>query len=221
MMKTIPNPEFIKTYAELFVESRIMEKIIPREVTQADELESFNPYLIRDTVTEKLVPEGTSPYVGSDLTGINRGVTDLVYDLLDRGGKRWRPVMGMMFAEAYGRDLISSIKDQVKNGDPVEKNPNQDILWALALTEIMHNASLMVDDLEDKSLMRRGDKCIHLKYGEDYTCNTGTLMYLAPIVKLRDFIEDDKTQLNIMNICQEEMFNLHFGQNWDIHWHNS
>jgi len=23
-----------------------------------------------------------------------------------------------------------------------------------------------------------------------------------------------------MNICQEEMFNLHFGQNWDIHWHN-
>ena len=72
MMKTIPNPEFIKTYAELFVESRIMEKIIPRDITKADELESFNPYLIRDTVTEKLVPEGTSPYVGSDLTGVNR-----------------------------------------------------------------------------------------------------------------------------------------------------
>ena len=116
--------------------------------------------------------------------------------------------MGMMFAECYGRDLIKSIEDQIKNGDPVDKNPNQDILWALALTEIMHNASLMIDDLEDKSLMRRGDQCIHLKYGDDYTCNTGTLMYLAPIVKLRDFIEDDKTQLNIMNICQEEMFNL-------------
>lgn len=72
MMKTIPNPEFIKTYADLFVESRIMEKIIPRDVTQADELENFNPYLIRDTVTSKLVPEGTSPYVGSDLSGINR-----------------------------------------------------------------------------------------------------------------------------------------------------
>lgn len=36
-------------------------------------------------MTAKLVPEGTSPYVGSDLVGINRGVTDLVYDLLDRG----------------------------------------------------------------------------------------------------------------------------------------
>lgn len=210
-MKTVPNPEFIKTYAELFVQSRIMEKIIPRDITTPAGLEQFNPYLIRDTVTEKLVPEGTSPYVGSDLTGVNRGVTDLVYDLLDRGGKRWRPVMGIMFAECYGRNIIESIETQIKNGDPVEKNPNQDILWALALTEIMHNASLMVDDLEDKSLMRRGDKCIHLKYGDDYTCNTGTLMYLAPIVKLRDFIEDDKLQLDIMNICQEEMFNLHFG----------
>lgn len=210
-MKTVPNPEFIKTYAELFVQSRIMEKIIPRDITTPAGLEQFNPYLIRDTVTEKLVPEGTSPYVGSDLTGVNRGVTDLVYDLLDRGGKRWRPVMGIMFAECYGRNIIESIETQMKNGDPVEKNPNQDILWALALTEIMHNASLMVDDLEDKSLMRRGDKCIHLKYGDDYTCNTGTLMYLAPIVKLRDFIEDDKLQLDIMNICQEEMFNLHFG----------
>lgn len=127
----------------------------------------------------------------------------------------------MIFAECYGRNIQDSIREQTKNGDPVEKNPNQDILWACSLTEIMHNGSLMVDDLEDKSLMRRGDKCIHLKYGEDYACNTGTLMYLAPIVKLRDFIEDEKTQLDIMNICQEEMFNLHFGQNWDIHWHNA
>lgn len=74
-MKTVPNPKFIKSYAELFVQSRIMEKIIPRDVTQPEGLEAFNPYLIRDTVTEKLVPEGTSPYVGSDLTGVNRGVT--------------------------------------------------------------------------------------------------------------------------------------------------
>lgn len=49
-----------------------MERIIPREVSKPDELEFFNPYLIRDTVTEKLVPEGVSPYVGSDLTGVNR-----------------------------------------------------------------------------------------------------------------------------------------------------
>lgn len=104
-LTNIPNPQFIKTYAELFVESRILEKIIPREVKKASDLEFFNPYLINDTVTAKLVPEGVSPYEGSDLTGVNRGVTDLVYDLLDRGGKRWRPVLGMIFAECYGRNI--------------------------------------------------------------------------------------------------------------------
>lgn len=77
----VPNPQFIKQYAELFVESRILERIIPRDVSKPDELEFFNPYLIRDTVTEKLVPEGVSPYVGSDLTGVNR-VSQIIYAFL-------------------------------------------------------------------------------------------------------------------------------------------
>ena len=54
------------------MESRILERIIPRSVEEPDELEFFNPYLIRDDVTSKLVPEGVSPYEGSDLTGVNR-----------------------------------------------------------------------------------------------------------------------------------------------------
>ena len=68
----VPNPKFIAQYADLFVESRILERIIPRELNTANDLEFFNPYLIRDSVTESLVPEGVSPYEGSDLTGVNR-----------------------------------------------------------------------------------------------------------------------------------------------------
>jgi geranylgeranyl pyrophosphate synthase len=55
----------------------------------------------------------------------------------------------MMFAECFGRDTSESIK----KGD---FEHNNDILYACALTEIIHNGSLMADDLEDKSLMRRG-----------------------------------------------------------------
>ena len=51
----------------------------------------------------------------------------------------------------------------------------------------------MIDDLEDKSLLRRGEKCIHLKYGDDYAVNTGTLMYYAPIVKLSQYVDDQQT----------------------------
>jgi geranylgeranyl pyrophosphate synthase len=69
--------------------------------------------------------------------------------LLDRGGKRWRPVMGMVFAECYGRNISESIQ----NGD---LSANLDVMYVCGLTEIVHNGSLMVDDLEDKSLKRRG-----------------------------------------------------------------
>lgn len=113
----------------------------------------------------------------------------LAYDLLDSGGKRWRPVLGMMFADCFGRDFKQSVKD----GDVIEKNG--DILYACALTEIIHNGSLMADDLEDKSLMRRGKPCTYLAYGEDYAVNSSTLMYIAPIIKLDTYIKDkDKKQ---------------------------
>ena len=34
---------------------------------------------------------------------------DLIYDLLDRGGKRWRPVLGMIYAECLGRNVADAI----------------------------------------------------------------------------------------------------------------
>ena len=42
--------------------------------------------------------------------------------------------------------------------EAIENNSNEfdAILFACGLTEFVHNGSLMVDDVEDKSLMRRG-----------------------------------------------------------------
>jgi geranylgeranyl pyrophosphate synthase len=55
----------------------------------------------------------------------------------------------------------------------------------------------MIDDVEDKSLMRRGKPCTYLKYGEDYAINTGTLMYCVPIMKIDEFVTDDKLKLKM------------------------
>ena len=66
----------------------------------------------------------------------------------------------MMFAEALGRKL-----------DNIEEN--RDIYYTCGLTEIVHNASLVIDDIEDGSKMRRGDLCVHLKHGLDVAVNAG------------------------------------------------
>ena len=127
--------------------------------------------------------------MASDLTAVNKGVFDLVYDLVDRGGKRWRPILGMAFAECFGRDVSGSIRRAVEQGREPEEH--MDLLYACGMTELVHNGSLIVDDLEDSSLMRRGDKCVHLKFGVDFAVNTGTLKYYAPISQLARYVPDE------------------------------
>ena len=128
----------LKKYNELFVESGILERIIPRKVSTPEELKEWNKYVLRSD----------KEYEDTDIDAINDGLLELIYDLLDRGGKRWRPVLGMIYAECLGRNVADAIK--------MGSNEHDDILFACGLTEFVHNGSLMIDDVEDKSLMRRG-----------------------------------------------------------------
>lgn len=154
-----------------------------------------------------------SDYQRAELTAINDGLAVPIYDLLDRGGKKWRPVLGMVFAECFGRDVAASIE----RGNT---DKHRDVLYVCGLTEIVHNGSLMADDLEDKSLMRRGQPCTYLKYGDDYAVNGSSFMYFAPMAGIDKFISDPTLQLGLTRVFLREMLNLHYGQNWDLHWHN-
>ncbi len=88
----------------------------------------------------------------------------------------------MTIAECFDRNISGSIQKAAEQQREISEN--LDVLYVCGMCEIIHNGSLICDDLEDSSLMRRGDKCIHLKYGIDYAVNTGTLMYFAPIGKI-------------------------------------
>lgn len=83
--------------------------------------------------------------------------------------------MGLIFAEAFGRDI--------KNFES-----NKDVYFACGLTELIHNGSLMIDDVQDSSQSRRGDKCTHLKYGLDVAVNAGNILYYAPLLKLDKYV---------------------------------
>ena len=41
-------PDFMKTYSQLFVDSKMMENLLPRKITTAEQLKKFNPYLLDD-----------------------------------------------------------------------------------------------------------------------------------------------------------------------------
>ena len=52
------------------------------------------------------------------------------------------------------------------------------------LIEHLHCASLIIDDIEDDSVQRRGKPCAHTVFGVDSAINAANLMYFLPVQKL-------------------------------------
>lgn len=102
-----------------------------------------------------------------------------------------------MFAEAFGRSLE-------------DFETNKDVYFACGLTEIVHNGSLIIDDIEDGSKMRRGDLCTHKKFGVDVAVNAGNFMMVSPMTKVSRFVAE-RHELALHRIFSEELQNLHLG----------
>jgi geranylgeranyl pyrophosphate synthase len=101
--------------------------------------------------------------------------------------------------------------EEYTNSNYVIPPKDLELIYACGLVEIVHNGSLMCDDIEDKSIKRRGDFCTYIKFGEDVAVNAGTLMYYSPLMKLNHFVECPQTRSAIQQVYSEEMNNIHFG----------
>ncbi|MBI4181738.1 MAG: polyprenyl synthetase family protein [Candidatus Aenigmarchaeota archaeon] len=135
-----------------------------------------------------------------DLEAVNRGMADPIWDFLDRGGKRWRPALFLLVAEALGGDM-----DAVKD--------------ACIIPELAHEGSIVVDDIEDLGEMRRGKPALHKLFGEDIAINAGNFLYFLPLVALPRLRVERDLLLQAYGVYAEEMVNIHFGQGTDIFWH--
>ena len=83
---------------------------------------------------------------------------------------------------------------------------------------IIHNASLLVDDVQDESLIRRGKECAHLIYGNGLTINSGYLSIFSLLKEntISCFIKNHDLEIN--NLLVDALHNLHVGQGLDIYW---
>jgi geranylgeranyl pyrophosphate synthase len=194
--KQINFPKSLLKYKELLEQaSPLTEELFPRKVKDSKELSN---YLLKDKLSPNLTITGKIP-----IDSINSGTFTPVWDLLDRGGKQWRPMLGLIIADFF-KFNISDI------------NKSKLLYRTLTLTELIHNASLIIDDVEDKSDQRRNQPCVHLKFGEDIAINAGISLLYFPIYKIIKEIDDTILRLNLAEAYFEEMVAIHLGQGWDI-----
>lgn len=80
----------------------------------------------------------------------------------------------------------------------------------------LHNASLLVDDIEDGSQLRRGKPVAHAIFGVPYTLNAANYAYFVALEECHRLGSPEA-----LSVFVEELLNLHRGQGQDIVWRDT
>jgi len=81
------------------------------------------------------------------------------------GGKRVRPTLTVLVCEAAGGDVWESVDGANGGQQTVLATDGEDALDYAVGVELVHNASLVVDDIIDQSEVRRGSPSAWAEYG--------------------------------------------------------
>jgi len=131
---------------------------------------------------------------------MRRYLYSMLSDYTANAGKRHRPLICVLAAEAVG-------------GDPK-------LAWSSAAAiEHFHTAALIHDDIMDSSLTRRGEPCLHVTEGDALAINAGDL---ALSLVTGTVIEDDnlspECRLRVLKELVEMTTRTIEGQALDIGW---
>ena len=157
---------------------------------------------IEDVLQKNLPP---SPY-GTPWKTLSFGTTDKAVsarhieflaepcrDLIESGGKRWRPLFMILCAEAAC--------DRRQHKAAFIKRAYE----AVPLVEFVHTASLIHDDIEDNADMRRGKPAVHISRGTDTALNAGSWLYFQAAACLEAASFSDSLKLKLYNALMREL----------------
>ncbi len=117
--------------------------------------------------------------------------------LVDAGGKRLRPAVLILAAEAVGSDLKS-------------------VLPAAVAVELVHNFTLIHDDIMDKDDIRRGMPAVHMKWGEAGAILAGDTLYSKAFEILSKVENEPVRILKCMDVLSKTCTEICEGQWLDM-----
>jgi len=165
-----------------------------------EELERLLPRIVDDAYLSSVFGGPSFDY---DADAVGATLAEPTWDLLDRGGKRWRAVLCLQFVDGFGAD------------------PEMYLPYA-CVPELLHNGTIIVDDIQDEADLRRGGPALHHEHGVDVALNAGNALYFLPlkIVARNPAGHDAETRLRAWEMLVTELNRTHLGQGMDIRWHN-
>jgi len=116
---------------------------------------------------------------------------------LSAGGKRWRPLFLLAVGEAAGCDVVA-------------------VKHLAVATELLHNASLVHDDLIDRDTMRRGKKTVWRKFGPETAINLGDYLITSAYMALGHIRSQDDKGVRLVTSFAESTHRVIEGQSAEI-----
>lgn len=115
------------------------------------------------------------------------------------GGKRLRPVLLLLCADAFG-------------GDVAEAMP------AAAAVEIFHNFTLLHDDIMDNAMVRRSKPSVYAKWGGNVAILSGDAMMIDSFSRLSALPQDKLPRIMevftsmALQVCEGQQYDMDFEQ---------
>jgi geranylgeranyl diphosphate synthase type I len=134
---------------------------------------------------------------------LRNGNPETLYDAVRHlplaGGKRLRPCIAMLSCESVKGDVIKVIP------------------FSIAL-ELVHNFTLVHDDIMDKSKLRRNIPAVHIKYGEPTAIIAGDLLFAKAFESMHNLATDYSIFKNIeyglidcvREICEGQQLDMEY-----------
>ncbi|XP_077468749.1 geranylgeranyl pyrophosphate synthase [Stigmatopora argus] len=94
--------------------------------------------------------------------------------------------------------------------------PEDKLQVIIEVTEMLHNASLLIDDIEDNSTLRRGFPVAHSIYGVPSVINSANYVYFLGLEKVLTLDNPEAVR-----VFTRQLLELHRGQGLDIHWRDT
>ena len=132
-------------------------------------------------------------------TILQRSLLKPICEITSRRGKRVRGQLVALSCRLLGDDLLS-----------------RDCELAAEAIEFIHAGSLIVDDIEDGSPVRRGQPALHLRYPMPVALNAGNWLYFWPFQLFKNLAVAEHQRLQIYESCHRTLLRAHFGQAIDL-----
>jgi geranylgeranyl pyrophosphate synthase/predicted secreted hydrolase len=120
-----------------------------------------------------------------------------IREMVDRGGKSWRSYAALACCDVVGGDSRKFSQ------------------W-LAMPEMLHVGSLIIDDVQDQSTVRRGGPTCHVVHGEPIAINAGTAAYFLTQHQMHSDELNADQKLRIYDLYFAAMRAGHAGQAIDL-----